>query len=211
MINSLVITNNLDFVVTLIDVLDDLNFNMRVKGISDSDTKTYKLLDNKYFDLVLLDRMIADIYDEHFLRKHNIVILSTYELKTCSLSDICNKLFNLNNNLTPDIVHKKIIDELTYIGYNFKYIGTEYLVNVIQELYFRQNTLPHSLHSCIYPVVAHELNKSVKSIKNGIVNCTEYMYRDCNIDTLKKYFDFPNDIKPTIKQVTLAVLSRISS
>lgn len=103
----------------------------------------------------------------------------------------------------------RIINELKKIGYNVNYKGTLYLVNTILELYLNKDIYADNLERTIYPIVAKMFNKTPHNIKCNINNATESMYYNCDANTLKEYFSFFDDRKPTTKTVIYTVLNKI--
>ncbi len=109
-----------------------------------------------------------------------------------------------------DNIRERVTNELTALGYNPKYKGTTYLIDTIIEICKNEDAKKLSLQSDFYPIIAKKYNKSVQNIKNCIKIATYNMYLDCDIETLKKYFHFYDDIRPTIRQVVFTVLDHIT-
>ncbi|MDE5830641.1 MAG: sporulation initiation factor Spo0A C-terminal domain-containing protein, partial [Clostridia bacterium] len=104
----------------------------------------------------------------------------------------------------------KVVNELEYVGYKFKYKGTHYLVDTILHMYDKQNSMVDNLQSNIYPIIAKKYDKSIHNIKSSINKATECMYYECDARKLKDYFKFTDDTKPTVKQVVFTVINKIS-
>jgi hypothetical protein len=83
-------------------------------------------------------------------------------------------------------------------------------INVILEMFEKKEYITCNLQKDIYPIISKIFHKSAHNIKCNINNATEAMYYNCNISTLKEYFGFYEDIKPTVKTVIYTVLNKIS-
>ena len=103
----------------------------------------------------------------------------------------------------------QIIKELKSIGYNPKYKGFKYLVDSILLSYIYQDEMINNLQGIIYPIISKKYNISVQNIKNNIINATSNMYYECDIEKLKAYFSFYDDIKPTVKEVISTVVNKL--
>lgn len=106
---------------------------------------------------------------------------------------------------------RKIIEkEMEHIGYKFKYKGSYYLEEAILEVYLNRHKFIENLQGEIYPSVAKRFNKTIKAIKNGIMNSTEYMYRECEMPRLKEYFRLDKDDIPSVKDVIFTIINKIA-
>ena len=100
-----------------------------------------------------------------------------------------------------------IISQLKKINYNFSYIGTEYLVDVIYIIYIEQKVSGYNLEKEIYTLISKKYNTTVKNIKNNILNATDKMYYDCEEKILEEYIGY--NLKPTPKKIIKSILKRI--
>ena len=66
-----------------------------------------------------------------------------------------------------------------------------------------------NLSKQIYPIIAKKYKKKVFSIKNNIIKATSYMYNECKIEILMKYFGYDIDYKPTPKTVIKAIVRKL--
>ena len=122
---------------------------------------------------------------------------------------VLDKIVNLITHIDIDIKKNKIIDELSSIGYQFKYQGTHYLVDTILYVGKNKNNLVENLQTKVYPVIAEKYHKSPWNIKSSINKATECMYYECDSTKLENYFKFHDDTKPTVKEVIFTVINRI--
>lgn len=102
---------------------------------------------------------------------------------------------------------KSIIFQLKTIKYNFSYIGTEYLVDVIYNIYITQKVSGYNLEKDVYPLISKKYNTTVKNIKNNILNATDKMYYDCEEKILEEYVGYTS--KPTPKKIIKCILQKI--
>lgn len=102
---------------------------------------------------------------------------------------------------------KEIIScELRKIEYNFSYIGTKYLIEVICIIITNKIT-EYDLQNDIYPILSKKYNTSVYNIKSDIRNATDKMYYDCEEKKLTEYMG--HFLKPTVKKVINSILKRL--
>ncbi len=119
-------------------------------------------------------------------------------------------LYKSNSTEKHEMYVKNVIrNELVKLKYNFNYIGSVYLAETIYLLYSLKKDSKFSLEADIYPIIAKECNCSEKTVKSNIVNATDKMYYDCEVDKLIRYIGKYGIEKPGPKQVAKAVLRRI--
>lgn len=141
--------------------------------------------------------------------------------KADSFEDIIRTINNLVNiKITPkfldskkenfeDIIKEKIKKELKYLGYNFYYKGTKYLVDAIYILYNMKDYYNKILKRDIYPIISKKYNTSINNIKCNIRNATDIMFFDCNEYRLMEYLKECSLSKIGAKKVILAILDHI--
>lgn len=203
LIKSLIVSDSRSFVESLINQDIDVSIN----GIANSETSATQILDRKSLDIIFLDKGLVSNFSDAFLDEYNdkIIVISQKDL------------ININKILTPLCVKfaaenkkEQIRTELKYLGYSFKYSGSQYLTDAILQVYLNQDIISDNLQGCVYPIVSKIYSKSVQNIKNSILKATDHMYYDCDINRLKTYFGFNEDTRPSIKEVIFAVLSKVS-
>lgn len=98
-----------------------------------------------------------------------------------------------------------IVNKLKDIGFNFKHIGTVYLLDTIKIL--NQNKdLIENIEKNVYTKLAKKYKKKTITIKSDIIKATNYMYVHTAIKDLNYYF--PNNAyeKITPKMVINTIL-----
>lgn len=212
MVNTIVITENINLVKKLLTELDKLNLNFNVSKVLTSKTEMDKLLENTNIDIVMVDKDILKECSIEFINKFKDIIVVVSFAKNSRLINQ-KVLSNINSILLDGDLERKrvnIMRELEYIGYRFKYKGSHYLLDTILQLYSKQNSMVDNLQSVIYPIIAKKYDKSVYNIKSSINKATEHMYYECDSTRLQKYFNFPDDIRPTVKQVVFTVINKLA-
>lgn len=105
---------------------------------------------------------------------------------------------------------KKIIDELIFIGYNIKHIGTLMMAECIKIIISSPNIeIINDLENNVYTRIAENYNTNAKAVKANLVNATNYMYDMNDANRIKEYFGFYEDTKPTPKVVINTIIRKI--
>lgn len=103
-----------------------------------------------------------------------------------------------------------IVNKLKDIGFNFKHIGTIYLIETIKILN-QDKDLIENIERNVYTEIAKKYKKKATTIKSDIIKATDYMYTRNAIEDLNKYF--PNNAyeKITPKMVINTILIHIKT
>lgn len=213
MIQALAITGGIRFNKKLINEIRTKNLDIHIAAVSTAKAETERILSVFNPDIILLDKRAIRFYDQKFIKKYQkiIVVLSNiayndlFTEEALSNIDFITRVYDFEKN------KYKIAKELEYIGYEFKYKGTHYLLDTILELYIQNTTnIVDNLQSDIYPIIAEKYNKTVYNVKSSIGKATDCMYYTCDVNKLVNYFHLSYDAKPTPKQVVFTVINRIS-
>lgn len=183
---------------------------------------------NKYINSKVIKENIKPysiiVVSDENIEKNECINKYIYEYanyKADSFEDIIRTINNLVNiKITPkffdskkenfeDIIKGKIKKELKYLGYNFYYKGTKYLVDAIYILYNIKDYYNKILKRDIYPIISKKYNTSINNIKCNIRNATDIMFFDCNEYRLMEYLKECSLSKIGAKKVILAVLEHI--
>lgn len=204
---AFIISNNISFAQKIVNILNDLKLNVNINILPYISNNKIILSKIKKVDVIFIDRKVIKYFNKEFLEKYkNNVIISFIKEPS---KNILIKIKILMKKLKIEDKKERIIKELKYLGYNFKYVGCHYLVDTILIMHEYQNNSRNSLEGFIYPIISKRYNKSIQNIKNNIINATDHMYYDCNIERLKTYFCFYEDIKPSVKCVIFTILNKI--
>lgn len=107
------------------------------------------------------------------------------------------------------VIKNRIQKELINLGYNGKYIGTEYMVESIYYMYFLKDKTRVKLEKGIYPIIAEKNCTTVNTVKCDIIKATNHLENDVNETKLKEYFGYFLDRKIRPKLVMNSVLNKI--
>lgn len=228
MVNLLIIDRNLNNIKNIINNVISKNKNIKISRIVDCNKELDEKIEN--FDVMLVNTNldIEKIFkqignDEKFYNSILVVtpnfrnvekiigskFIYDYIIDGTNYEEIGYKINKMIESKDIESKRKKIIDELKHIGYNLEYVGTNYLVDTILELYENRENMLDNLQREIYPLIAKKYNKSIHNVKCNINRATECMYYACESERLKKYFGFYDDSKPTAKVVMFTVLNKI--
>lgn len=182
--------------------------------IIDSNT-TYTL--NKLYNINILNINTTFIFYKNNTIKKNISNLYTkscvinMDLPLSTIHANIKQIINcINNQFDISKVYNNIIDQLLSIGYNFKYKGTQYILDSIFYIYKKNNiSLLDNLEKNVFPHICTKYSKSLNNIKTNIIKATNYAYLYQNKNLIKSYFKM--DIKPTPKIVISIILDKVTS
>lgn len=125
------------------------------------------------------------------------------------ISEINELVLLKQNNLEMREIKSFIIDELLYLNYDISHKGTKYLIDVIDIIFIRGDSLMENLNKYVYPIIAKRYNQSINNIKCNIIRATEIMYYNCSEEKFSNYFLVSALHKPNIKTVINIILLKI--
>ena len=238
MLNLLIVDDDIYYCKKLINNMSQSNFKIKLAYLATNEKEALNIINNGSIniDIVILS---LDIITEpnKFLpsvsstrnkkMEYSLIVLynRTYELANANnttykyinkyddINVLLCALSDLINAKTPDadtiLVRKKIQAELEFIGYNLSYNGSRYLEETIFQLYIKRELYIDNLVKDVYPIIAKKYKKTINTVKCDIIRATDIMYCECNVDKLKKYFNFYSDTKPKPKLVAFTVLNKL--
>ena len=237
MVKILISDDNIYYATHLMNCINDKNENIRVIGIAQNGLETIQKIETNDIDIILLDLIMplcdgyqvlnkisknkklfkscivisGDITDIYKIKNNNTIykILS----KGISIDNIVkeiNELVTYKDQINCEItIENKIRHELTFLGYDVSHNGTTYLIETIKYIKFNPNKELEKLEKTIYPIISKKYQKSVHTVKCSINRATTYMYCQCEIERLKRYFHFYIDKKPNIKTIITTIINKI--
>lgn len=116
---------------------------------------------------------------------------------------------NIINSEEVKEIKYKIYDELESLKYDFSYIGTEYMAEIIYILYYLDRNFNCNFQKEIYPLLAIKYETSINSIRSAVAFATEKMFFDCVEEYLKEYINDYKFKKPGPKKVAFSVIKKI--
>lgn len=240
MINLLVVEDNLEYSKKLINFLLNNNDMIKLIYMASDGGEALEYLKNEKnkIDIIILDLKIPRINGIEILKKleinkkdkykNSIIILSgqndmlamvrnnkfiySYINKIDGFKEVLNEINNLIKAKIDDedIIEQKILNELKYLKYNDKLIGTKYLLESISILAKNPQLNTDNLRKNVFPIIAIKYKKTIQNIKSNINNATILMNCDCEKEIIMEYFKFTNtsaEAKP--KQVINTILDKI--
>lgn len=238
MINILIAENDINYAKEIINLINSNFENARIFNISTSGYETLELLkDSTNIDIILLESCMPDLNIVEIISKlssypkidkyiNSIIILANDNFKSLKTKMIyCSFFKNSNykllveslnkiiiekglNHITCD-VRNRITNELTSLKYSLSHIGTKYLIDTIEIIYFNGDNLTMNLSKNVYSILAKHYNRTCSSIKVSIIRATEAMYYNCPENKLMEYFKLDKINKPNIKTVIQTVISNV--
>lgn len=239
MVNLLIVDDNIYYTKSLVNYLLTKEPAVRLIGIATSGKETIKILSHNRVDLLILDLKMPgcnglDILNQidKLLLNHipKIMVItgesdllqkaiknpyvSNYALKADDIVTTYQKISTLileaRIEKTNSQSREKILKELTYLGFNLKHIGTQYLLEAILMIY-NSNTKEglENLEKYVYSALGSAHHKTPSNIKSNINKSIEYMFCESDFSILKNYFLLSSEIKPTAKLIISTVLEKI--
>ena len=224
MINIAIIDEDFDYIKKMTNLLSNYDENFRVCNLINKFEDNLKF---KNIDIIFANNNFMKKYQKKLKKyQHKIILVFNTENDNClkdelfyiyksyKAKDIVNiiyKVFKKNNKhfeneaMIKDVIKK----ELKYLGYNPKYCGTRYLLDVVYILLNNGERNCESLEKNIYPIIARKYNKDFHNIKCNIVNATDSMICECEEQKLVEYLGFYKYTKPGPKKIMEAMISNI--
>lgn len=208
MIKVLRVDNNLNYAQKILNEVLSKIPEINVKYIVTTVHETIEVLRKEEITLILLSSQLQDgtsfdvikqIKAMNFISEPDIIMISenmhTYNqsvknqpifVKTQTGKNIQktiqNYVYTRKNENEKKQIKDKIISEIKNIGYNFKYIGTIYIIESILYIYMSNNLeLLDNLENNVYKYVAFKYQKSLNNIKTNIVKATMKINRNSQI------------------------------
>ena len=166
-----------------------------------------------------LNKIIADDIVEYALSdaisENYILSLDTY-LNKCDYSTRTYISKNINSIIEEKekmkkckMIKDKVMEELLYLGYDISHKGSQYLIKVIEYIVSNSDKNIENLERDVYPQISLLYNTSIHNIRCRINKSTTEMYYNCDIEKLKKYFKFDEDVKPKVKTIIYTIINKI--
>lgn len=235
MVNMLIANKDIFKLKDLVNKVTS-NKNIRIVKIATEAEETFNVLNNNEIDVALVELDLLTMTEIDILKKleekgkskykdsiiivakdfrgvQNIIgneMIYDYILEGTNDNEMIYKINRMIKEKDVEESRRRITQELKYLGYNIEYVGTNYLIETILQIYINREEMLDNLQQEVYPIVSRIYNKSVHNIKCNINRATECMYYECDSARLKKYFGFYDDTKPTAKTVMFTVLNKIN-
>ncbi len=233
MVNILLVEEDKNYSINILNCINLKNTNLKIASIVTNIKDIAPILTQNNIDIILVDinksnykEFIMSDYDYNvliiLLVEDNCItpelINNSYILGIISKTDDFNKInYNINNLinkkqqneiLIEDMIKKRIINELNYLGYDFLHKGSKYLVESIYITYTLDSNYEYNLEKDIYPKVAKKYNQTWNNIKSAIRYATDMMYYNNKESKLNEYLKDYNFSKFGVSVVILAILKK---
>lgn len=196
--NIIIANKNLQNIVYLVNTINYYNM-----------FKSYVATTNEELEKIMSHVQIDAIFrDSDFVIESNIKEIPIFD--TNNIISKINEYFSKVSKyiLYRDEYKEKITNQLSILGYNFKFKGTKYLLESILYIYEIDNEEAiENLEQNVYKYIAIKNNKTVTNIKTNIIKSTNYVYKFQNKEILYKYFSL--NIKITPKLVISTILNKL--
>lgn len=235
MINILLVEEDKNYSINILNCINLKNTNVKIAAIVTNTKDILPILTQNNIDIILVDINKSNYKDFIMidyncntliiLLVENNCIIKELTNNSCVLGIITksndfNKINYQINNLiakrqsneiiqtgisTENIIKRKIINELNYLGYDFLHKGSKYLIECIYLIYTLDINYEYNLEKDIYPKVAKKYNQTWNNIKSAIRYATDIMY----YTKLKEYLQNYNFSKFGVSVVILVILEKI--
>lgn len=214
MIKALIICSNFEVIKELINKILCKVEDLKIIGISNN-LKISEL--ESQTDLIITNNveLVSSILNNKALSSLKIIFISTSNVRrfnskkileiNCFSADklIENSLRYFINKSFNNLSKKKVIKILKSIGFDFKLVGTLYIVDSIIYIHSVKGLSFDSLSRDVYPYIAALNNTTVNRIKWSVERSIKYLYlknSEQNIKNISNYFGikYPDKITPKL-------------
>ena len=192
--------------------IDIILLDMNIPGYNGLEILNFLARNKKeeYLNSIIATSCKQDVLD----KIENNPLVYDYISENQGLDAIIEKVNNISKYKEEMLKKKKVIKnkiqkELINLGYNGKYIGTEYMSESIYYMYFLKDKAKVKLEKDIYPIIAEKNSTTVNTVKCDIIKATNHLENDANEIKLKEYFGYFLDRKIRPKLVMRSVLNKI--
>ena len=237
--NLLIIEENLIEAHTLTNYICKRISDIRLYNIASTGKEAINIINEEIVDIIILDLNLPDVTGVdviNYIAKNKIekyknsIIIFTNEMQLLReihrseyVFNYCTKINSANYIISSikEMIEKnkkdsynffikeKIKLELEKLHFNFSYIGTKYLYELIYECYSKNKLYDINLRKEIYPILSKKYNKAIATIKSDIFHATSIMYCETEENILSSYFEYEIIEKPKVKDIVNIVLQKI--
>ena len=214
MLNILIAESNMKYSISLMNYISNKISGIKICNIALNIQETMEILENnKNIDMILMEKEMYVLNElllkcEMTKRKINTSLcVINYSYKS-EIEQEINKIKKKKEKNIKKVVKEKILNELIYLGYDVSHKGTIYLFKSIEYIIANCKELD-KLEKNIYPEIAKLYNTSSYNLKCRIHSATTSMYYNCEMEKMKKYFHFDNDIKPKVKTIIATIINKV--
>lgn len=194
---------NIKFIMNrIINKVEEINIK---SYIATTEEEVLKIVSENEINAILVNSKFIDTTN---IKEIDVITIE----ESINEKQIMDNLISINERLVNGVnikkINKKVIFELSNLGYNFKFKGTQYILETIMYIYKNQSVdLLGNLEKDVYKAIAIKNNKSLNNIKTNIIKSTKFVDTYQNKSVLYRYFSL--DIKITPKLVISTILNKI--
>ncbi len=217
MIKVLIISKDFTYCKNIINTILCRFNNIQIKYILENINEAIYIVYKKQIDLLLIDLSITEQYYlktfrklENLCRDRKIILIPIINKSDIELENLYKNIQLIikksNENIRNKDISSVFRNELTKLGFNFKYKGTIYMLEALMYIYRNNIDLLDNLEKCVYKSIAFNKHKTEQNIKTNIVKATNlaYLYQDKQV-----FIDyFSSDLKPTPKVILSTILMK---
>lgn len=239
MLNLVIADDNIHYAKSLINYILIQHQEIRLLNICDNGIEVLEILSKNTVDLLILDLkmpflngfdVLNQILKMHLEVSPYILVISgapellnkasKHLIVSCSINK-CLGIKTVSDNIGKIIQNielerflpkakELIFNELKNLKFNFKHIGSTYIMEAILIVYDSlDNNLVDNLEQYAYKIIARKHNKTIKNIKSNICKATNSMYFECDQEYINNYFNFSYNYKPTPKMIINTILTKL--
>lgn len=191
MCNFIIYNNNLNLIKKYSNVIFSNFHDIHLSGIASNKKELESILKSQKINLIIISyadslkkpiaALIHDIENKIIICEDNEHIFKNtkhvlYLSNTSSLEETLKKLKLFTPKVDEELIRKRVKKILEKYNFDFKLIGTKYLLDAIVYSYFtRENYLFENLEKGIYPYVSQKYNVKPDSIKWAIIRSINIM------------------------------------
>lgn len=224
MLKLIIVTSDLLSSKELINQCIGKISSLQIVGILTSKLELEYYQKNEKFDILLFH-----FFDYSDIEKENYDIICIDKFKTpvknyerrISLSDVNSfivlkkRLEKFIHKVTASSIRQKATETLLNLGFSFKHVGTQYILDAICYCYMNKgdNSI-ENMEKVIFPYIAKINHTQVANVKWSIARTINLMYFNHttkSILKLEEYFCLEHLQKPTPKLVISVIYTRLLS
>lgn len=228
MLQVLLVQNEEENCIDLVNKINSIN-EIKIYKVVFNKEDLVSILTKALIDILIIDYKIfkdfniIEFYKISANLRHIIVLSNNSKIcisedKKCtftskkSLTQVLTSFVNKRNSNNKKIdVRTRIANELNYLGYNFSYNGSKYLVECIYYLYTDTKSLGDMPIKNVYEILSKKYNRSANSIKCSINRATASMYCECEEERLMAYLGLCYLPKVGARIIINAVLGKLNN
>lgn len=154
-----------------------------------------------------------------------IIIISDYKTKIKKFKNkilisnkvsskyILNQIESCIENRNVEFVRQEVVDILKYLKFDFKFLGTHYLLDCIVYSYLHRDSYEfENLEKKVYPYIATKNKTSAGNVKWAIIRSINNMYLNHTTQTfhiIEDYFCISFPEKPTNKLIIGMIVNKL--